>query len=429
MKAKSDRKSGQRALSRRDFLRGAGLAGLGTALVAAGCQPKTVVVEKVVTQVVKETVKETVVVEGTPQVVEKEVTKIVEKEVEKVVVATPVPAEPQEIRYWLPPTTEQAYREKKINEFMDLHPDITVKMEGADPSTYGEATQLLFKSGDVPDVFWKFGLSMPEMLDEDMLNPYPDEAEDYIKGAYPSAMFLEGINLAEGKLYGFWPVGSKSATRVVYCNDALFDKAGVQPPTNWSEFREVAKALTESGAGQSYGVIVGGKSPWDYTALVGALAMSAGPMSSAAGEAGCIDWTQAQLTIGADNVIAALELLDGLIEDGSLFPGYSTISHTEARAGLASDWAGMYMGGWWDNGAYQTKFPDFSYTIVPPPVFDEGKMGTNHGTSFIERVYVSKEAKASYDAISKFLSCKFGPAYQEGWARNGWFTTLPEANT
>jgi multiple sugar transport system substrate-binding protein len=242
-------------------------------------------------------------------------------------------------------------------------------------------------------------------------------------------MFLEGVNTWEGKLYGFWPVGSKRATRVLYCNDELFDKAGVQPPTTWTEFRDVAKAITEVGAGQSYGVIVGGKSPWDYTALVGALAISAGPMASANGEGQCMDWTEARMTIGDDNVVGALEFLDGLLQDGSLFPGYSTISHTEARAGLASNWAGMYMGGWWDNGAYQTQFPEFGYTIVPPPVFDEGKMGYNHGDSFVERVYVSKEAKASYDAISKFLSFKFGPAYQEGWARQGWFTTLPEANT
>jgi len=430
MQAKSDRKSGRRVLSRRDFIRGAGLAGLGASLAAAGCQPKTVVVEKVVTQVVTEKVKETVIVAGTPEVVEKEVTKVVEKEVTRVVEkeVTPVAPEKQIIRYWLPPTTEQVYREKKINEFMDLNPDIEVQMEGADPANYNEATQLLFKSGDPPDVFWKFNLSMPDMFNEDMLQPYPEEAQNYIRGAYPSAMFLEGINMWEGKLYGFWPVGPKSATRVLYCSDALMEKAGAQPPTTWSELREVAKQLTDAGAGQSYGIIVGGKSPWDYTALLGALAMSAGPMASADGEGNCMDWTEARMTIGDDYFVAALELLDGLIQDGSLFPGYTTISHTEARAGLASGWAGMYMGGWWDNGAFVTQFPDFQFSIVPPPVFDGGKMGFNHGSPFVDRVYVSKEATAR-DAIAKFLIFKFGPAYQEGWARQGWFTTLPEANT
>ena len=76
-------------LSRRDFLRTAGLSA--AAGLMAACQPKTVIVkeevEKVVTQVVKEVVKETVVVEGKEVEVTKEVTKVVEK----VVTATPGP--------------------------------------------------------------------------------------------------------------------------------------------------------------------------------------------------------------------------------------------------------------------------------------------------------------------------------------------------
>ena len=52
-------------LSRRAFLRGMGATGAGLAAMMAGCQPKTVVVEKQVTvEVEKEkVVKETVVVE------------------------------------------------------------------------------------------------------------------------------------------------------------------------------------------------------------------------------------------------------------------------------------------------------------------------------------------------------------------------------
>lgn len=370
----------------------------------AACAPQ--VVEKTV--VVKEAVE-----------VEKEVTRIVEK-------AVPAPKGKVVIRYWLPPTTEQVYREKMVKEFMDLNPDIEVKMDGADPSKYNEATQLLFKGGTPPDIFWKYSLSMPEMLDLEMIQPYPEDAQNYIMNAYPKAMFLEGINTWEGKLYGFWPVGSKTATRVLYINNALLEKAGVEPPTTWSEFREVSKKLAEAGAGQSYGLILGGKSPWDYTALVGVLAMSAGRMGGVS-ENVCLDWTQARMTIGDDYFASALQLCLDMQEDGSLFPGFSTISHTEARAGLANGWAGMYVGGWWDAGNYNTQFPELDYSIVPPPVYDGGKMGYNHGSTFIDRVYVSKEAE-NLDAISKFLIFKFGPAYQRGWARNGWFTALPEAN-
>jgi len=87
-------------ISRREMLKGMGLAVAGTAVAA--CAPQTVVVKEQVpvTQIVKETVKETVVVEGTPQVVEKEVTRVIEKVVEKVVPATPEPPEPVVLEAW-----------------------------------------------------------------------------------------------------------------------------------------------------------------------------------------------------------------------------------------------------------------------------------------------------------------------------------------
>jgi oligopeptide transport system substrate-binding protein len=77
-------------MSRRDFLRVAGISAIATAAVA--CQPKTVIVEKekekIVTQVVKVEKEVTKIVAGTP-VVEK----VVEtKVVEKVVTSTPAPA-------------------------------------------------------------------------------------------------------------------------------------------------------------------------------------------------------------------------------------------------------------------------------------------------------------------------------------------------
>ena len=393
---------GEHRFSRRQLLKLAMVGGAGAALAA--CQPQ--VVEKTV--VVKEAVE-----------VEKEVTRIIEK-------AVAAPKGKSTISYWLPPTTEQAYREKLVNEFMDVNPEIEIKMDGADPSKYNEATQLLFKGGSPPDVFWKYNLSLPEMLELDMIQPYPEDAQNYIMNAYPKSMFLEGINKWEGKLYGFWPVGPKSATRVLYTNDKLLDEAGVEPPKTWSELKEVSIKLSEAGAGQSYGLIIGGKSPWDYYGLVGALAYTAGPIAGVS-EAQCLDWTTAEMTIASDYIGSAVGLCMDMVEENGVFPGFTTISHTEARAGLANNWAGMYLGGWWDAGAYNTKIPDFSYSISPPPEFDGGIMGYNHGSTFVERVYISKEAE-DLDAISKFLIFKFGPAYQRGWARNGWFTALPEAN-
>ncbi len=150
-------------------------------------------------------------------------------------------AEPVTIRYWLPPTTEQAYREEKFNEFMEMHPDIVIDMDGADPANYNEATQLLFRQDDAPDVFWKYNLNLPQMLEADIVQPYPQVVQEYLRQAYPAAMFLEGINTWEGEIYGFWPVGAKTATRVLYCSDDKLAEIGADPPQHGVNYAKYPK--------------------------------------------------------------------------------------------------------------------------------------------------------------------------------------------
>ena len=329
------------------------------------------------------------------------------------------------MRYWLQATTEQLYREEMINEFMQNEPDIEIQMDGTDPANYNEATWLLFPAAR-PGRVLEVQPDAPADA-EGKHHALPGRGADLPDQRLSGLHVLNGVNMIDGHLYGFYPVGKTSATRL-YMNDELFDKAGItEAPKTWSDFRNVAKQLTEAGGGQSYGLILGGTSPWDYTGLVGSLAYTAGPMASGNSEAENFDWTKGELTIASDYMVAALQLCMDIAEDGSLFPGYSTISHTESRAGLPSGWAGMFLGGWWDAGAYNTQFPEFSYSVAPPPEFDGGRLGYNLGTSQIERVYVAKGSEVT-DAINRFLLFKFGPVYQKGWARNGWFTTLPEAN-
>ena len=116
-------------LSRRSFLRGMGVTGAGLAAMMAGCQPKTVVVEKEVT-------------------VEVEKEKIVEVEKEKVVKETvvvekmtgPVGLEDQTLRFgyggWA-----QSYAEIMITNFQSRYPNVNVEIE----IIAGDLIQQLFR--------------------------------------------------------------------------------------------------------------------------------------------------------------------------------------------------------------------------------------------------------------------------------------------
>ena len=94
---------GKKRMSRREFLRGAGLAGVGLTLTAVGCQPQTVVVET------EKVVKETVVVTE-----EKVVKETVVVEVEK---QAPASTGPTPIVFWFQAENHEPEYKARIPEF------------------------------------------------------------------------------------------------------------------------------------------------------------------------------------------------------------------------------------------------------------------------------------------------------------------------
>jgi multiple sugar transport system substrate-binding protein len=152
-------------ISRRHFLRGLATTSAGTALLVAGCQPKTVVVEKEVekevTRVVKETVKETVVVEGTPKVVEKEVTKIVKETV--IVEATPMPppVPPPEPAKVVMMVDTGEFSDEELDGFLGQSNLVSeVERIGTDTTRL----RAMWAGGNPPDIWRASGADVPQYV-------------------------------------------------------------------------------------------------------------------------------------------------------------------------------------------------------------------------------------------------------------------------
>jgi multiple sugar transport system substrate-binding protein len=226
----------KRKMSRRDFLRGVGLAGAGAALTAAGCQPQTVIV------------KETVVVEGTPQVVEK----VVE------VTSAPVSAEQVVLThtFWGSAPEWQLWVSFD-DQFSAENPDISVVSEHI-PTAYEDQIMLRHASGEMPEVL--------NMQDE----PFPTYAD---RGVYMDLDPLVDRDAAELDLDDFfpqlldmfkWDASSQTwlegtqyampwdgAGILWYYNIDVFEELGIEPPANqgwdWTmdEFLDTCLQLTE----------------------------------------------------------------------------------------------------------------------------------------------------------------------------------------
>jgi len=230
-------------VTRRDFLRRAGVAGAGLTAMLAGCQPavvkETVVVEKEVEKVVKETV-------------------VVEKIVEAVPTRGPIQLVSWSLGYMNPEQVQWKPWQDAVLEIMrDKLPDVTVvnrDMGWDEVLRQNLVTGLL--GGTAPDL----------IVNESFIQPYARMGAylpltDALTEAGIMDNLIPGVHenaLTDGVLYG---VSVHVATFAFGSNPQVAEKAGLDPnefPTTWSQLLERCAAITKAGNGEYYGYAMQG---------------------------------------------------------------------------------------------------------------------------------------------------------------------------
>jgi len=236
-----------RPFARRRLLKG-GLAVSGAAALAAcGATPTPQVIEKVVTQIV----------EGTPQTV---VETVVVKET--VVVEQQVPVEAGgggasvNISFYADDLAQQAVWDGIFTAFMQDNPDIKLRPQQVLGEDYFARLQVLMAGGVAPEVMEMESKQVPGfvvrngMLD---LQPYVDSSSVIKRDDFIPYQWDKHVHAG-----GFYGLPFSISTVVIYYNLAVFEAAGVNPPTatwddpDWSfaGFLDTARQLT-SGEGTS----------------------------------------------------------------------------------------------------------------------------------------------------------------------------------
>lgn len=126
-----------------------------------------------------------------------------------------------------------------IEMFEEENPDITVKQ-----SAPADAETVLFtrvSTGDVPDIMTVYPAETAyhTMMDDGV---YLDlSEEEWLHRASDQALEYSSWN---GKYYAM-PFAMNSFG--IYCNDAMFEEAGLEFPTTWDELIDVCEAFTAKG--------------------------------------------------------------------------------------------------------------------------------------------------------------------------------------
>ena len=184
-----------------------------------------------------------------------------------------------------------------------------VKLVSPDLDRTAYAKQLQ-ASGQFPDV--QAAMQINDFIEADLLVPYPD---DYLNEYYlfPDATKINGNT---------WhtPSGGQIITMVFY-NETVFAELGLDVPTTYAEFVDVARATRDAGL---VPISYAGAEPWSASLPLSTL-MAVDVLGQ--DPEWVIKRTAGEVSFSDDNVVAAVnkwkQLVDeGLLDDGALGVAY-----------------------------------------------------------------------------------------------------------
>lgn len=219
-------------------------------------------------------------------------------------------------------------------------------------------------SGSAPDIMfwdrWRTALYAPRGV----LLPINDYMER--DGVSPDEFYQEALNeLSLGEdIYGL-PLTVDA--RAIFYNKALFEEAGIQPPTTWEELEQAAIALTV----------------WDGDTLerAGFSLQDAGLFNMYLQQAGGTMLTEdgSKTNFNNEQGLAVLNFWDRLLNEDRVYQvGFEEGLGNESDAFVTGKVAMLYTGPWMIT-TYKKYGAELDFGIVPPPAGPNGDNGSVMG--------------------------------------------------
>jgi len=262
--------------------------------------------------------------------------------------------------------------------------------------------------GNPPDLFYVPIEQFNELVQNDALEPYGDQAGVDV---YPA---LKDTFTANGTYYC---VPKDFSTLALQINTGLFEQAGLQPPTTWAELQTAAETLSTD---KRAGLVMGPE-----------LARVLVFMLGAGGYVLNDDLTES-IANSPEN-IEALTFLQGMIDDGLVkTPG--EIGAGWSGEAFGKEQAAMTIEGNWILGPMTNDYPDVKWQAVELPAGPAGKgtlaftvcwgmakQSQNKGTALeLVKFLMSDEQQLA-------LTSGFGPMPATPSLRDRWLQAYPDA--
>ena len=344
-------------VSRRQFLKGAALVGMG--VVVTACAPPT----------------------GAPAP---------SGEAAEGVVA-PAGA-PVEIDYWDmvwgPPEYVDTGK-KLIEQFNSEHPEIVATYQSTPWANWYETFVTAIGSGTAPDISTGAAYQASDFYSQGQIAIVDDVVEaldndgkldDFFAGSVDRLRVDDGHYIALP-----WAID----VRIIFARQDMLDEAGVELPTTWEEFREVAKATTKDD-GSQYGYIVPGAETGGTQHIWHWMFGNGG------------GWFKEDRTLDVFNErnVEALEFFSSLVKDGVVHPGSAGFTGDDMNKVLGQDGAALAI----YNPGIPDELPDIAESLVvtSPLTGPNGDQGT---ISWVNNrmIYSQSQAQEQAKELMKWL--------------------------
>lgn len=272
----------------------------------------------------------------------------------------------QTVVVWSDNAHEQTVREAQVEEFnntigKDLGIYIDYTVYGTD---YSDVINIALMSNDGPDLFRPSTSTLAQFVQAGYAVPIAmlDGSEELL-AMYSKDDLIVGDQLYNDEVYTL-PYSLQSYKMII--NQDLFDLAGIEhPPTTWDEVREDARLITEAANGAAYGYFLALQSGWCQDHYI---------YSSISASIGHYGYDAVSGSYKYSDGLPVIECLLGMIEDGSMFPGFENLDADTARAQFSAGRVGIVMAASFDVAVYTNQFPAVCNWAVydPPSIKDTG---------------------------------------------------------
>ena len=225
----------------------------------------------------------------------------------------------------------QAFNEKYDGKYK-------VEFEASDKESHSKNMKLEASDGTLPQIFWLDASEAPEYSDSGVLM----DLSDFLSENSDIQTALGGMENAFQDDNGQYGLPYQCNVQGIFYNKDLFDKAGIEYPTNdttYEEFIEMIKKLKESGVTPlSIGSKNSAYAMWEFNETLARYGWAENIDSILSGEK----------KFNNEDLNACFEKLKGIADAGAFPKNMATIEYFDAKQLFNEGKAAMFGTGQWD---------------------------------------------------------------------------------